>query len=108
MRNEVSFVDGILYRGAQVLVSPGLYHAMLQKIHSSLLGADSNISMCRDILYWPGMKTQIRDTCANCSQCAQYGDQHSREPMQSAPIPKCTHGSLSVKICSSFSPSHIL
>ena len=88
MRDELSIVDGILYRGLQVLVPPSLRSSMLKKIHSSHMGADSNYRMCRDILYWPGMKSSIQDICASCGQCAQYGAQQPREPMQSVPVPQ--------------------
>ena len=88
MRDELSIVDGILYRGLQVLVPPSLRSSMLKKIHSSHMGADSNYRMCRDILYWPGMKSSIQDLCASCGQCAQYGAQQPREPMQSVPVPQ--------------------
>ena len=89
VRDELSIIDGILYRGWQVVVPPSLRSSMLKKIHSSHMGADSNYRMCRDILYWPGMKAAIHDLCASCGQCAQYnGAQHAREPMQSAPVPQ--------------------
>ena len=88
MRDELSIIDGIVYRGLQVVVPPSLRSAMLQKIHGSHMGADSNYRMCRDILFWPGMKSAIHDICASCGECAQYGARHSREPMQSAPVPQ--------------------
>ena len=88
VRNELSLVDGIVYRGLQVVVPPTLRSSLLKKIHTSHMGADSNYCMCRDILYWPDMKSAIQDICSSCGQCAQYGAQHAREPMQSTPIPQ--------------------
>ena len=86
VRDELSLVDGIVNRGLQVVFPPTLRSSMLKKIHASHMGADSNYGICRDILYWPGMKSAIQDICSSCGQCAQYGAQHAREPMQSMPI----------------------
>ena len=88
VRDEMSIVDSIVYCGLQVVVPPTLRSSMLKKIHASDMGADSNYRMCRDILYWPGMKSAIQDICSSCGQCAQYGDQHAREPIHSMPIPQ--------------------
>lgn len=60
---------------------------MLQKIHSAHLGAESNIRMNKDMLFWPGMKAEIREACRACGKCAQYNTQNPKEPMQSQPIP---------------------
>ena len=81
-------MDGIIYRGQQALVPPGLQSRMLTKIHTSHMGAESNIRLCRDIVFWPGMRTAIKDMCSSCSKCAAYGQQQAREPMLSAPIPE--------------------
>ena len=88
MRDELSLVDDIVYRGLQVVVPPTLRSSMLKKIHASHVGADSNYRMCQDILYWPGMKSAIQDICSSCGECAQYGAQHAREPMKSMPTPQ--------------------
>ena len=88
MRDELSIVDGIVYRGLQVVFPPTLRSSMLKKIHASLMGVDSNYRMCRDILYWPGMKSAIQDICSSCGQCAQYRAKPVRELMQYMPIPQ--------------------
>ena len=87
-RDELSAFDGIIYRISQAVVPPELRSSILQKIHASHMGADSNFRMCRDILFWLGMRAAIHDVCSNCGKCAEYGSQHPKEPMQSLPIPK--------------------
>ena len=88
VRDELSLVDSIVYRGLQVVVPPTLRSSMLKMIHASHMGVDNNYRMCRDILHWPAMKSAIQDICSSCGQCAQYGAQHAREPMRSMPIPQ--------------------
>ena len=61
---------------------------MLQKIHVAHLGPESNIRMCKDIIFWIGINTDIRDMCQACSKCAQFKPQTPNEPMHSQPIPE--------------------
>jgi len=60
---------------------------MLKKIHANHLGAESNISIAREVLFWPGMRKAIHDMCSACQTCAQYGTTAAKEPMKSLPIP---------------------
>ena len=86
-RDELSVQEGIIFKGQQILVLSTLRRAILDKIHVAHLGAESNIRMCKDFLFWPGIKSDIRDMCHSCSKCAQFGKQNPKEPMLSQPIP---------------------
>lgn len=86
-RDELSILNGLIYRGPQVLVPPQLQSFMLQRVHLNHTGAESNIRLARDVLFWPGMKSNIQDMCDACAMCAKYGKTAPREPMKSLPIP---------------------
>ena len=86
-RDELSVQDGIIYKGCQVLVPQKLIPYMLKRIHSNHMGAESNIRMAREVMYWPGMRAAIHDMCSACSVCAQYSVTLPKEPMRSLPIP---------------------
>jgi len=86
-REELSVNNNVVYKGAQVLVPQSMYSDMLKKIHANHLGAESNIRMAREVLFWPGMRTAIHDMCSACQTCAQYGAAASKEPMKSLPVP---------------------
>jgi transposase InsO family protein len=87
-RDEMSITNGVIYRGLQAVVPPSMQKSMLQKVHCSHLGAESNIRMCKDIIFWPGMQAAIKDACSNCGVCAQYAPVHPKEPMKSQPVPQ--------------------
>ena len=74
---------------------------MLKKIHVSHLGSDthSNIRLAKDVLFWPGMQSAIKDLCANCAMCAQYTQQTPKEPMLSHPIPNLPWENISQDLC---------
>ena len=86
-RDELTVVNGIIYKGHQVLIPQSMQADMLAKIHVNHLGAESNIRMAREVLFWPGMRKSIQNMCDTCGICAQYGRTSTKEPMKSLPIP---------------------
>jgi hypothetical protein len=86
-RDELSIQDGIIYKGPLAIVPTIVQSEMLQKIHINHFGAESNIRMAREVLFWQGMRQSIQDMCEACSICAQYGSAAPQEPMMSLPIP---------------------
>lgn len=86
-REELSIHNGIIYKGQQVLVPQPMYSTMLGKIHANRFGAELNIRMACEVLFWPGMRKAISDMCDTCSVCAQYSRTLTKEPMKLLPIP---------------------
>ena len=86
-RDELTTEDGLIYKGAQVMIPQSMQAEMLLKIHANHFGPESNVRMAREVLFWPGMRQAVLDMCNNCSTCAQYGSKSTKEPMRSLPIP---------------------
>ena len=86
-RDELTIQNGIIYKGTIVLVPPTMRKEMLGKIHTNHFGAESNIRMAREVLFWPGMRKSIQDMCEACSTCAKYNTTAPKEPMKHLPIP---------------------
>ncbi|XP_022782754.1 uncharacterized protein K02A2.6-like [Stylophora pistillata] len=72
---------------------------MLQKAHVAHFGPESIIRHCQDIIFWPGMRNDIRNACQSCGTCAQFQTQNSKEPMKSHPIPQYPWQFLSQDLC---------
>ena len=98
-RDELSVQNGIIYKGTQVMVPQSMHKEMLRKIHANHFGAESNIRMAREVLFWPGMRKSIQDMCDACGTCAQYGTTAPNEPMRSLPIPTRPWQIVSQDIC---------
>ena len=90
-RDELSVQNGIIYKGMQVMVP--------QLMHANHFGADSNIQMAREVLFWQGMRKAIQDTCDACGICAQYCRSTTKEPMKSLPVPSRPWEIVSQGIC---------
>ena len=86
-RDQISFSDGILFKGEKVIIPKSMQPDMLKTIHSSHLGVEKCKSRARDILYWPGMSAQIEDIVSACSVCSTYRRSNKKEPLLSYSIP---------------------
>ena len=85
--------NGIIYTGAQVIVTQSMQKDVLRKIHAHHFGGESNILMAREVLFWSGnletwkLGNFIQEMCDACSTYAQYSPSAPKEPMKSLPIP---------------------
>ena len=85
LKDELSLADGIVYKGQQAVIPKSMRLAMLDKIHKTHFG--SCIRRAKVSLFWPGMTSDIKNTCVSCPVCAQYASQAPKEPMFSHDIP---------------------
>jgi hypothetical protein len=86
-RDELTIQNDIIYKCHQILIPESMQADILSKIHVNHLGAESNIRMAREVLFWPGMRKAIQNMCNTCGICAQYGQTLTKEPMKSIPLP---------------------
>ena len=87
-RHELSLHDGLVYKNGRVVVPKGMRSDILKRIHCSHLGVGSCLRKGRDVVYWPGMKHDIKDHVEKCDTCAQFQPTQTREPMLSYDIPE--------------------
>ena len=87
-RDELSMSDDIIFKGEKIVIPKKLQPEMLRHIHSSHLGIEKCKRRARDVLFWPGMISQIEDTVLNCQICSTYQRENTREPMLPHIIPE--------------------
>jgi len=87
-REELTFQDGVFYKGTQVRIPSAKRNFFLPKAHAARFGAESNVRLCKDTEFWSGMKSDIREACRSCRKCAQFQVENAKEPMKSQPIPE--------------------
>ena len=56
---EISCIDGLLFKGHKHIVPHALRPQKLEKIHESHQGIVKYKQGAHDVLFWPGMSTQI-------------------------------------------------
>lgn len=79
-REEIIYEDGLLFK-ANKLIVPNQLRQEINKIHESHLGIVKCKARGRDILYWPGMSTQIEDAVSRCATCNENRNNNQKEPL---------------------------
>ena len=60
-REEISEIDGILLKNEKIVIPSSFRPEMLEKIHAGHMGTEKCKKRARDVLYWPGMNSQIEE-----------------------------------------------
>ena len=60
-RDEITTVDGLLFKGSKLIVPKASQKRMLEDIHDSHLGIVKCKIRARDVIFWPGMSSQIEE-----------------------------------------------
>ena len=86
--DELSEINGIIYKGNCIVVPYSRRKLMLQKIQYEHFGIEKCKRLARQLLYWPGMSKQINDLVEKCDLCDQYQNANAKEPMISKQVPQ--------------------
>ena len=89
VRDRLSEKYGIILKGERVLVPPSMRKEMLERIHQlqGHMGIEKSKRRARDVLYWPGMNSQINGMITRCSICLEHQNKNAKEPMIPSQIP---------------------
>ena len=87
VREDLSLVDGVIFKGCRLVVLQLLRNAMLRKIHESHQGIVRSKQRARDVLFWPGMSAQIEDMVYKCEICNLHARKQQRQPLMSHEVP---------------------
>ena len=60
-------MEGVILKNDRILVPSSTGKEMLQRIHQSLMEIEKSKRRARDVLYWPGMNSQISDKISRCT-----------------------------------------
>ena len=84
---ELTCLDGLLFKGEKVILPQTIKSEMLEKIHETHLGTVKCKSRARQVLFWPGMSSQIQEPVAACRVCAEHSRAKPKEPMIPVEVP---------------------
>ena len=87
VRDELVIQGGLLFRGDRLVIPKTLRKRMLQTLHSSHQGIESTLRRARETIYWPNMKSDIKDFTSKCETCATYSTRQQKETLTSHDVP---------------------
>jgi len=85
--DELSVYGDLVYKGPSVVVPVGAREHILERIHSSHIGINGCLRRAREVVFWPGMTSQIKDRVQRCGVCQEFQAANQCEPLQSQNIP---------------------
>uniref|UniRef100_A0A8C6KIQ6 Gypsy retrotransposon integrase-like protein 1 n=1 Tax=Nothobranchius furzeri TaxID=105023 RepID=A0A8C6KIQ6_NOTFU len=83
-RSQLTVYDGVVYKGPRVVVPPSMRKYMLGLITS---GTVKSKQRAREVLYWPGMSSEIEEMVRNCSKCVEFQNKLPRLPLSPTETP---------------------
>lgn len=87
-RDEISEIDGIMFKGEKIIIPRKLRENMIERIHSSHMGVEKSKNRARDLIFWPGMGKAIEAAVEACSVCQERRSANPKEPLLSHAIPE--------------------
>jgi len=87
-KDELSCVDGILFRGLRVVIPKVLRPRFLSQIHYGHLGISKCKARAREAVFWPGLTRDIISTVQSCVTCNKFQPQQCKEPLRPHPAPQ--------------------
>ena len=86
-RDELVVQDGVILKGDKVVVPKSLRKELLSELHQSHQGIESTLRRARELIYWPGMSSEIKDHIKSCVECSANARKQQKEPLVSHDVP---------------------
>lgn len=86
-KDELSFAQGLLWRGRRIYVPEKLRKKALTLAHEAHQGIVRFKQRLRRILFWPGMDSDVEDYCRNCETCVGLQPLRRDTPNTATPLP---------------------
>ena len=86
-RDEITVHNGLLFKAEKLIIPQAMRPQLLNKIHASHLSVDACNRKARDVLYWPGLYSDIQQFVEKCTVCQEFGSAQPPEPLQTPEIP---------------------
>lgn len=78
IQNELSVVDGVLFKGKRFVLLLSLRKELLHKVHEGHQGIGKCKFCACEALYWPGMNTDITEMITKCETCQKIPEQTAK------------------------------
>ena len=86
-RQELTYSYGIVFRDIRMIVPNSLRLEMKKLLHTGHLGIVKIKNRAREIIYWPGINSDIENIVNSCEACQEYRNKQSNEPIINHEIP---------------------
>ena len=86
-RDEITYEDDILYKGAQLIMPKSERQTTLKVIHMGHYAIEKMKLRATETVYWPGITEDITNTYHQCQICTKFARSQQKETLQSVETP---------------------
>ena len=86
-REELTIINGIVYKGERIVIPEVMRRDILKKIHQAHLGMEKTKLRARETIFWPGINKHIEDLLKACETCLRNSKKQVKEQLLSSEIP---------------------
>jgi len=86
-RDEINVAKGLVFKSDKIVIPLTLQSEMLKRIHEGHLGIERCKQRAREVMFWPGMSSQIGDLVSSCITCKKFQRANTKEPLMSYDVP---------------------
>lgn len=86
-RDELTVHRDIVFKGSAIVIPLALRNDMMTQVHQGHVGMVRCKIRARNLLFWPGMNSDIEQMIGNCQTCLKFAHMPPAEPLSSEPVP---------------------
>ena len=88
VKDELSIIDGLLYRGDAIVVPKALQQKVAAKAHNiGHQGETRTKELIKTRFWWSGLGADVQEVVRKCPQCQRITPTHRKEPIKHEPLP---------------------
>jgi transposase InsO family protein len=108
IRDTLGYQNGIILKGERIVIPLSLRREMKQRLHAAHLGYDSMMRRARDLVFWPSMTQDIKQTADNCETCQRMKPQNQKETLKQHDDGKKAWMKIGVDLCEVDGRQHLV
>ena len=98
-RDQLTVVQGLVFFGSRLFIPACEREKVLAEIHKGHQGENKCCRRATELVWWPGLTTEVREMVKGCGVCRQHR-RVSPEPMIATPFPDRPWWRLAIDLCS--------
>ena len=80
-KSELTIIEDFIFKGERLVISFTLRREMKTRLHHGHPGIERCRARARQIMFWPGINTEITELVTNCSACIENRSSLQRQPL---------------------------
>ncbi|CAI6370722.1 unnamed protein product [Macrosiphum euphorbiae] len=98
IKNELIKEKEIIYYENRIVVPKSLRMYIIKKLHDTHIGITKTLKKSKQIFYWPGMSSDLKNFIEACEICKKFSCSNIKEPLLQHAIPELPFQKIGIDI----------